>query len=80
VGGVKLVTEPTTVPVDNNAAERVLSVVTLGGKDALFACTNQSAANLLGLYLVISICEACGVNPIADLADLLFRRTSHPSI
>ena len=66
------------MPVDNNAAERVLGAVALGGKKDLFARMNQSAENLAGPYSVISTCEACGVNPTGHIGELLFRTANHP--
>ena len=67
------------IPVDNNPAERALRVVALGGKNDLFAGTNQIAENLAGLYAAISTCEACGVYPTDDIAELLCQTTSDPA-
>ncbi len=72
-------TEDARIPVDNNAAERALRVVALGRKNYLFAGTDQSAANLAGLYSIISTCEAGGVNPIDYIQDLLLRTATHPA-
>ena len=72
-------TEDARIPVDNNAAERALRVVALGRKNYLFAGTDQSAANLAGLYSIISTCEAGGVNPIDYIEDLLLRTATHPA-
>lgn len=67
------------IPVDNNRSERALRVVALGRKNFLFAGNELAGKNLAGIYSLIATCEACGVNPMAYLPDVLRRTSSHPA-
>jgi transposase len=67
------------IPVDNNRSEGALRVVALGRKNFLFAGNEVAGKNLAGIYSLISTCEACGVNPMEYLPDVLRRISSHPA-
>jgi transposase len=67
------------LPIDNNASERALRVAALGRKNFLFVGTDDAGENLAGLYSLIATCEVNGVNPVAYLADVLFRVQTHPA-
>lgn len=67
------------IPVDNNRSEGALRVVALGRKNFLFAGNEIAGKNLAGIYSLISTCEACKVNPMEYLPDVLRRISSHPA-
>jgi transposase len=66
------------LPIDNNASENALRVAALGRKNFLFVGSDEAGENLAGLYSLIATCEACGVNPVDYLADVLLRVQTHP--
>lgn len=55
-------------------------MVALGRKNFLFAGNEIAGKNLAGIYSLISTCEACGVNPMEYLPDVLRRISSHPAV
>ena len=67
------------IPLDNNASERALRVVALGRKNYLFVGDKEHGENLVGLYSLVSTCDANDVDPIAYLKDVLLRVDEHPA-
>jgi transposase len=67
------------IPPDNNRSERAMSVAALGRKNFLFVGHEQAGEHLANLYSLVGTCEANGVEPIAYLADVLMRLSSHPA-
>lgn len=67
------------IPVDNNRSEGALRVVALGRKNFLFAGNELAGENLAGIYSLISTCDACGVNPMEYLPDVMRRISTHPA-
>lgn len=67
------------IPVDNNRSEAALRVVALGRKNFLFVGHESAGNNLAVLYSLISTCEACGVNPMEYLPDVMRRISTHPA-
>lgn len=67
------------IPVDNNRSESALRVVALGRKNFLFVGNESAGNNLAGLYSLIATCDACGVNPMEYLPDVMRRISAHPS-
>lgn len=41
--------------------------------------SDEAGENLAGLYSLVATCEACGVNPVEYLADVLLRVQTHPA-
>lgn len=71
--------EDARIPVDNNRSEAALRVVALGRKNFLFVGHESAGNNLAVLYSLIATCEACGVNPMEYLPDVMRRVASHPA-
>jgi transposase len=71
--------EDARIPVDNNRSEGALRVIALGRKNFLFVGTETAGINIAGLYSLIATCDACGVNPLEYLADVMRRVSSHPA-
>jgi len=71
--------EDPKIPVDNNRSEAALRVVALGRKNFLFTGNEIAGTNLAGIYSLIATCEACGVNPLEYLPDVMSRISSHPA-
>jgi transposase len=67
------------IPPDNNRSEAALRVAALGRKNFLFVGHEDAGKNLANLYTLVSTCEANGVEPIAYLADVLMRVSTHPA-
>lgn len=67
------------IPVDNNRSEAALRVIALGRKNFLFVGHESAGNNLAVLYSLISTCEACGVNPMEYLPDVMRRISTHPA-
>jgi Transposase IS66 family/IS66 C-terminal element len=61
------------IPPDNNRSESALRVVAVGRRNFLFVGHADAGANIAGLYSLVAICEANGVNPLAYLTDVLGR-------
>jgi hypothetical protein len=66
------------VPLDNNASERSLRRVALGRKNYPFVGDVDAGMSIAGLYTLVATCEARGINPFADLADVIPRVQDHP--
>lgn len=71
--------ENARIPVDNNRSEGALRVVALGRKNFLFVGTETAGKHVAGIYSLIATCDACGVNPLEYLADVMRRVSSHPA-
>jgi len=71
--------EDARIPVDNNRSEAALRVVALGRKNFLFVGHESAGNNLAVLYSLIATCEACGVNPMEYLPDVMRRVSTHPA-
>lgn len=71
--------ENARIPVDNNRSEAALRVVALGRKNFLFVGHESAGENLATIYSLIATCEACGVNPMAYLPDVMRRVSTHPA-
>jgi len=71
--------EDPKIPVDNNRSEAALRVVALGRKNFLFTGNEIAGTNLAGIYSLLATCEACGVNPLEYLPDVMSRISSHPA-
>ena len=71
--------EDARIPVDNNRSEGALRVVALGRKNFLFVGSETAGKNIAGLYSLIATCDACGVNPLQYLTDVMRRVSSHPA-
>ena len=67
------------IPPDNNRSERALRVAALGRKNFLFVGHEEAGHHLANLYSLVGTCEANDVEPIAYLADVLMRISSHPA-
>lgn len=67
------------VPVDNNASERALRVVALGRKNFMFVGDPDKGQNLAGLYSLVATAEACGIDPVEYLRDVIVRVDCHPA-
>ena len=67
------------IPPDNNRSERALRVAALGRKNFLFVGHEEAGAHLANLYSLVATCEAHDVEPIAYLADVLMRISTHPA-
>lgn len=67
------------IPVDNNRSEGALRVVALGRKNFLFIGNEMAGRNLVGIYSLIATCDACGINPLQYLEDVMRRVSSHPA-
>ncbi len=71
--------EDAHIPVDNNRSEAALRVVALGRKNYLFVGNEAAGKNIAGIYSLIATCDACGVNPLQYLPDVLRRVSTHPA-
>lgn len=71
--------ENARIPVDNNRSEAALRVVALGRKNFLFVGHESAGKNLAVLYSLIATCDACGVNPMEYLPDVMRRISTHPA-
>lgn len=71
--------EDARIPVDNNRSEAALRVVALGRKNFLFVGHESAGENLATVYSLIATCDACGVNPMEYLPDVMRRLSSHPA-
>lgn len=71
--------ENARIPVDNNRSEGALRVVALGRKNFLFVGNETAGKNIAGIYSLIATCDACCVNPLEYLADVMRRVSSHPA-
>jgi transposase len=71
--------EDARIPVDNNRSEAALRVVALGRKNFLFVGNETAGKNLAGIYSLIATCDACGVNPLHYLPDVMRRISTHPA-
>jgi transposase len=71
--------EDARIPVDNNRSEAALRVVALGRKNFLFVGHESAGENLATIYSLIATCDACGVNPMEYLPDVMRRLSSHPA-
>ena len=67
------------IPTDNNRSEAALRVVALGRKNFLFVGNEMAGRNIAGLYSLISTCQACDVNPLEYLPDVMRRVTTPPA-
>lgn len=61
------------IPPDNNRSEAALRTAALGRKNFLFVGHEQAGKNIAGVYALVATCEACGVNPLDYLRDVLVR-------
>lgn len=66
------------VPVDNNASERALRVVSRGRDAYLFVGNDECGENLAKLMTLAHTAAACGKNAELYLADVLVRILDHP--
>ncbi len=71
--------ENPAVPIDNNASERALRIVALGRKSFLLVGNDVAGQNLAVLMSLVRTCEAVGVNPQENLADVLMRVQDWPA-
>ena len=67
------------IPIHNNASESALRIVALARKNSLFFGNEQAARNFSVLYSLVQTAERHGVNPLADLEDVLMRVQTHPA-
>jgi transposase len=65
--------EDARIPPDNNRSEAALRVAALGRKNFLFVGNEKAGKNIAGVYALVATCEACGVNPLDYLRDVLLR-------
>jgi transposase len=57
--------------IDNNIAERALRGVAVGRRNWLFAGSRAGGERAAAIYTVIQTCKANGVDPQADIADVI---------
>lgn len=67
------------IPLDNNAAERQLRPIALGGKNYLFVGDKDCGTNIVNIYSLTATCELNGVDPQRYLEDVLIRIQHHPA-
>jgi transposase len=65
--------------LSNNAAERALRGIALGGKSWLFAGSDRGGERAAAMYTLIATAKLNGVDPRAWLADVLGRIADHPA-
>ena len=63
----------------NNAAERALRGIALGGKSWLFAGSDRGGDRAAAMYSLIVIAKLNGIDPRAWLADVMARIADHPA-
>jgi len=63
----------------NNAAERILRRVALGGRSWLFAGSDRGGQRAAAMYSLIATAKLNDVDPRAWLADVLGRIAEHPA-
>jgi len=66
-------------PVDNHRSESAQRVVALERKNFLFVENESAGINIAEIYSLIATCNACGVNPLQYLADVMRRVSIHPA-
>ncbi len=67
-----------TIEIDNNAAERSIRPITLGRKNWLFAGPDKGGERAAGILSLIETAKLNGVEPEANLRDVLTRIADHP--
>ncbi|MNT38899.1 Transposase IS66 family protein [compost metagenome] len=65
------------VAIDNNAAERALRPIGVGGRNWLFAGADTGAETLARAMTIIETAKMNGLDPQAYLADVLNRIHDH---
>jgi transposase len=66
------------IEIDNNAAERALRCVALGGKNYLFAGSDGGGENAAALYSLLGSAKLNGLNLEMFLREVLTRIADHP--
>lgn len=66
------------IEIDNNAAERSLRGIALGGKNYLFAGSDAGGERAAAIYSLIGSAKLNGHDPEAYLRDVLNRIADHP--
>jgi transposase len=67
------------LPLDNNASERVLRIITVGRKNFLFVRHEEGGHNLAILQTLCSTCLLHGINPYEYIRDVAVRVRTHPN-
>ena len=75
---IMLYTTDGMLPIDNNAAERLIRSFAIGRKNYLFAGSHRGAQNAAIIYSFICTCKLQGIHPADWLEDVLNRITDHP--
>ena len=75
---IMLYTTDGMLPIDNNAAERLIRSFALGRKNYLFAGSHKGAQNAAIIYSFICTCKLQGIHPSEWLEDVLNRMADHP--
>ena len=71
--GLERVLEDGRIELDTNSVERAMRPVTLSRKNSLFGGSDEGVENWSNLASLIETCKLNGVNPQANLTDLLTR-------
>ncbi len=66
------------IEIDNNAAERALRVVALGGKDFLFAGSDGGGESAAAIYSLLGSAKLNGIDPERYLRNVLSPIADHP--
>jgi hypothetical protein len=64
--------------IDNNAAERALRAVALGGKNYLFAGSDRGGESAAAIYSLIGTAKLNGIGPESYLRNVLSSIAEHP--
>ena len=64
--------------IDNNAAERALGSVAIGGKNFLFLGSDSGGQRAASLYSLIGTAKVCGRDPVFYLRTVLATISDHP--
>ena len=67
-----------SLPIDNNALERMIRTFAIGRKNFLFASSEVGAEAMAKLYSILQTCRMHGVDPELYLSDVLVRIHTTP--
>jgi transposase len=65
--------------IDNGASERAMKPVALGRKNWLFAGSDEGGQTAATLMSLCATCQELGLDPFADIRDVLDRVSTHPA-
>ena len=74
-----VLTQPTSLSIDNNLAERMLHAPGDGRRNWTFLGSDRGGRTAAVLYSFVGSCKRLGTDPFAFLKDVLERLLTHPA-